>query len=157
MGWSYISPFWDIDGSGQDTLLCFLSMHLVFGYYIVQIKKIIKKNTEPSHRSFYWIRITGLKWEVNSWVRGNNSQTGLQIIDVFWLSVCDCNCNSVSVLADVCGGGIFTWCFSDAFLMSLNHCPSPHSSSAVTKWEANKDLLKHTLSHTPMRHALSSD
>lgn len=74
---------------------------------------------------------------------------GLQIIDVFWLSVCDCNCNSASVLADICGGGIFTWRFSDAFLMSLNHSPL-HHSSAVTKWEANKHTHSRTHIHTLM-------
>lgn len=137
MGWSYVSPLSDSDGSGQDTPLCFLSMHLVFSYFIPQIKS----QGFPPLLFLYSNR--RVKWEVNSWIWGNNSHMGLQIIDVFWLSVCDCNCNSASVLADVCGGGIFTWRFSDAFLMSLNHSPL-HCSSAVTQWEANKDAHMYT-------------
>lgn len=119
MGWSYVSPHEDSDGSGQDTPLCFLSMHLVFTYFILHIKS----QAAPPPRFPYSNK--RLEWEVNSWIWGNNSHMGLQIIDVFWLSVCDCNCKSMSVLADICCGGIFTWRFSDAFLMSSSRSPHP--------------------------------
>lgn len=136
MGWSYVSPHSDSDGSGQDTALCFLSMHLVFSYFIRQIK------SQANPLLLFQNSNRGVKWEVNSWIRGNNSHMGLQIIDVFWLRVCDCNCNGASVLADI-SGGIFTRRFSDAFLMSLNHSPL-HYSLAVTKWEANNHARTHT-------------
>ena len=93
-----------------------------------------------------------VKWEVNSWMWGDNSRAALQIMMRFWLSVCDCVCKSVSVLAYFGRGGIFAWRFSDASLMSLSRSPPPHCSLAVTKWEENSLTQTHTCIHTQVHH-----
>lgn len=98
MGWSYVSPLLDSDGTGQDMPLCFLSMHLVFSYFIPQIKS----HATPPLLSLYSNR--RVKLEVNSWIWGNNSHMGLQIMMCFdWAFVI------AIVIAQECLGRYRQW------------------------------------------------
>lgn len=52
--------------------------------YAFGIQLFHSTNKKPSHpTSPFLYSNRGVKREVNSWIRGNNSHVGLQIIDVF--------------------------------------------------------------------------
>ncbi len=137
MGWSYVSPLSDSDGSGQDTPLCFLSMHLVFSYFIPQIKS----QATPPLLSLYSNR--GVKWEVNSWIWGNNSHMGLQIIMCFdWVFVIAIVIARVSWQISAVVGS-----FHDAFQMPPWCLWTIHPSTAHQQWQSEKQTSTHTRTH----------
>lgn len=135
MGWSYVSPLSDSDGSGQDTPLCFLSMHSLFSYFIPQIKS---QATAPL---LFPYSNRGAKWEVNSWIWGNNSHMGLHIMMCFdWVFVIAIVTTWVSWQISAAVGSL-----NDAFQLPSWYRWTIHPSTTHQQWQSVRKTSKHTL------------